>query len=103
MRVLVVSNTPFLPADAGNRRRIDRMVAHLGERGFDVGMVMLPDPDADPADRAGMAGRLEYFEVARPPLLRRAARGVAALARGPRPPAGGANGGVIGVDDWCPG
>jgi glycosyltransferase involved in cell wall biosynthesis len=70
MRLLTISNTPFLPATAGNRRRIDAMLAFFLDRGIEVGMVMLPADDIDTWDVEGMRARLPLFEIAAPPPLR---------------------------------
>ena len=95
MRVLVLSDTPFLPSTAGNRRRIDEMLRFLGDAGVELGMVMLPAPDRAEWDEAGMRGRLSRFEVAAPPLGSR----LVARLRGAGRPDGSR--GALGVDDWC--
>jgi glycosyltransferase involved in cell wall biosynthesis len=99
MRVLVVSNSPFQPADAGNRRRIDRMIAYLREHGIEVGMLLLPDPYAGTCDPGGMAARLDHLELAAPPrprhLALRAVRRFGRLIRRHSSE-------TVDVDAWCP-
>ena len=103
MRVLVVSNTPFLPPDAGNRQRINRMIEHLQGHRIDVGMLMLLDAEAAPFDVATMSSRLAYFEVVERPARTRLRRGIGRLARQVRRVAGRrVEPGLIGVDEWCP-
>ena len=98
MRILVLSNTPFLPADAGNRARIDRMLAHLAGAGHEIAMLMLPAPDRPEWDEDGMRARLAWLEVASDPdaprPLARARRLVTRALRGATA--------ALGVDDWCP-
>jgi glycosyltransferase involved in cell wall biosynthesis len=96
LRVLFVSNTPFLPPSAGNRARSDRLLAYLAGHGATLGALLLPAPDRPTWDEAGMRARVAFFEVARAPRHVRWARAVARRLR-PSPPPG-----VIGVDDWCP-
>ena len=100
MRLLVISNTPFLPPTAGNRTRLNNLLAHLGASGVELGMLMLPEVDLPEWDIQGMRARLAYFEVAAPPertLARRALHRLGRLVkrddRGVRP---------LGIDDWCP-
>jgi len=101
MRLLVLSNTPFLPPSAGNRERIGQMLDYFAARGWDVGMLLLPDVDLAEWDQAGMRARLACLELAAPPpshdgsWLRRALRRL----RDRESPAAGA---PVGVDDWCP-
>jgi glycosyltransferase involved in cell wall biosynthesis len=111
MRILVVSNTPFLPATAGNRARIGQMVKFYRERGADIGMLMLPDGDVSQWDIARMKAVVSPFEVASPPRSRlrylaprsvrrlfwRAHARAKGLPEGERPP-----GAPLGIDDWCP-
>jgi len=105
MRVLILSNTPFLPATAGNCARIARMVEYLTGAGHEVAMCMLPDADTPSWDVAGMRARLAWLEIGAAPsslvasVARRTLGGLGRLVRrradaGPR---------SIGVDDWCPG
>ena len=99
MRLLVVSNTPFLPANAGNRRRIRTMLGHLAGRGVDVALLLLPDWDVAEWDVAGMRRVLARVDVAEPPRGGSLARVGAAVRRRLdrlRPPA------ALGLDDWCP-
>lgn len=113
MRILLLSNTPFLPATAGNRARINQMVEFLLHNGAEVGMLMLPAADVAEWDLEAMRARLSYFEIATPRtgarasgigavLARRMVGAVAgrmrraidrAMPRRPRP---------LGIDDWCP-
>ena len=94
MRVLVLSDTPFLPPTAGNRQRIHELVGFLRRVGVEVGMLMLPRADRAEWDERGMAARLAFFEVAAPPLGAR----IVGRLRGAEPtPAG-----PLGVDAWCP-
>ena len=58
MRLLVLSNTPFLPATAGNRERIRQMLEFLGARGVELGMLLLPAGDRPTWDVAGMVACL---------------------------------------------
>jgi len=112
MRVLAVSNTPFLPATAGNRRRIDAMLSFFVDRGVEVGMLMLPTADIDTWDVDGMRARLSLLEIATPPALRpvdalhaawnhastrigRALRRLRHASAASAPP-------PWGVDAWCP-
>jgi succinoglycan biosynthesis protein ExoO len=94
MRVLVLSDTPFLPPTAGNRQRIHELVGFLRRAGVEVGMLMLPRADRPEWDERGMAARLALFEVAAPPL---AARIVRRLRGGGASAVGAPN-----VDAWCP-
>lgn len=64
MRILVLSNTPFAPPTAGNRRRIHDMLAWLRARGAAVAMLMLPAGDRAEWDEAAMRAALDAFEVA---------------------------------------
>lgn len=104
MRLLVLSNTPFLPASAGNRERIHRMLAWLGARGWEVGVLLLPDADLAEWDVAGMRRAVARLEVATPPAAGAGARlGRAvgrALAAGRR--RAGLGPAPLGLDDWCP-
>jgi glycosyltransferase involved in cell wall biosynthesis len=104
MRILLLSNTPFLPPSAGNRVRIASMVAYLTAAGHDVAMLMLPDDSRSEWDVQGMQARLAWFEIAssaeatRPNAVERArarlVRTAQRIVGGDAPP--------IGVDDWCP-
>lgn len=97
MRVLVLSDTPFRPPAAGNRRRIDAMLGYLRGQGAAVGMLMLPAVDRAEWDVASMAAALDHLEITEPPPRTLAARlvtvGRRLLARPGAP---------VGVDDWCP-
>jgi len=94
MRVLVISNTPFLPPTAGNRARIGRMLAYLAAHGAEVAMLMLPDVDRHTWDEPGMRAALASFAVAEPPLAARVRqRFLGRRVDAARP---------VGVDDWCP-
>jgi glycosyltransferase involved in cell wall biosynthesis len=93
MRVLVVSNTPFAPADAGNRVRIAEMLRYLAAQGAELGVLLLADWDTDRWDLAGMRSDAAWVEVARPSLLARARRRFAPRA---------APGADLDVDAWCP-
>jgi glycosyltransferase involved in cell wall biosynthesis len=98
MKILFLSNTPFLPATAGNRARIDELIAYLVAEGAEVAMLMLPEIDRASWDEDGMRRRLARFEVAEPSPARRVAtrvrRLVGAADEHPARP--------VGVDDWCP-
>ena len=101
MRVLVLSDTPFLPQAAGNRARIASMIAWLTGAGHEVGALLLPAVDRAEWDVDGMRAHLAWLEVAAgepPGLLERAAARIARAAR--RHAADDAR--PIGVDDWCP-
>jgi glycosyltransferase involved in cell wall biosynthesis len=98
-RLLVVSNTPFLPATAGNRERIRQMVSWLARRGWEVSVLLLPDADVETWDVAGMERTVARVEVARPPARGLLARVTSHLRGGEAPADSGA---PIGVDDWCP-
>ena len=113
MRILIISNTPFLPVTAGNRARINQMVEFFLKRDTEVGMLMLPAVDIEEWGVDVMRDRLSYFDIAVPFTdSGRSNMGVAiagrvmgqlasrirrlidrALPRPSRP---------IGVDDWCP-
>ena len=109
MRLLVVSDTPFLPTTAGNRRRIDAMLSFFLDRGIEVGMLMLPAADIDTWDVDAMRARLSPFEIATPPKLRpgdavqaawnRAAAGIGGVLRRVRRAPAPA---PVDVDAWCP-
>jgi glycosyltransferase involved in cell wall biosynthesis len=95
MRLLVLSDTPFLPPTAGNRRRIDEMLRYFETHGVEVGMLMLPAADVAEWDTEGMRARLARFAVAEgPPPRGRLSRVVGRIA----PHLGRS----LGVDDWCP-
>jgi hypothetical protein len=100
MRVLVLSDTPFLPPTAGNRQRIHELVGHLARSGVEVGMLMLPAVDRADWDEPGMAARLAFFEVASPPPPARLLRRLAAIGR--RLGGGPSAAGTLDVDAWCP-
>jgi succinoglycan biosynthesis protein ExoO len=93
MRVLVVSNTPFLPATAGNRARIGSMLEALRHAGHAIGMLLLRGPDAADADVARMRAQLDWLDAipAPPDRWRRL------TARFRRPSSG-----PIPIDAWCP-
>lgn len=98
-RLLVVSNTPFLPPTAGNRERIRAMLAWLAARGWELHVLLLPDVDVATWDVAGMARAAAHVEVAEPPARSLLARAVARLGRGRAPHDPDA---PIDVDAWCP-
>lgn len=103
MRLLLISNTPFLPPTAGNRRRLLQMVEHLGGHGIEIGALLLPDLDVAEWDLDGMRERLSWLElVTLPPdatsLARRGVQRLLRAARGRRR----AELRPIGVDAWCP-
>ena len=98
MRVLVLSDTPFLPPTAGNRQRVHEMLGFLGRAGVELGLLMLPAVDRAEWDEKGMAVRLARFEVAEPPPAARVLRRLAAIGRR----LGGAPPGLLDVDAWCP-
>ncbi|MCW5889736.1 MAG: glycosyltransferase family 4 protein [bacterium] len=95
MRILVLSNTPFAPPTAGNRRRIHDMLAWLRARGAAVAMLMLPAEDRGEWDVAAMRTGLDAFEIAEeiaPPRPSRPERLLRRLAPTlPHRP-----------DGWCP-
>jgi succinoglycan biosynthesis protein ExoO len=96
VRLLVASDTPFLPPTAGNRRRIREMIEFLGAAGVEVGLVLLPAVDRAEWDEAGMRARVPSLRVAEPALGARVRDRLRRLAPGPpasRP---------IPVDAWCP-
>jgi len=57
MRVLVLSDTPFLPQAAGNRARIASMIAWLTGAGHEVGALLLPAVDRAEWDVDGFITR----------------------------------------------
>jgi glycosyltransferase involved in cell wall biosynthesis len=101
MRVLVVSDTAFLPPTAGNRQRLNQMLDYLVAQGIEVGMLMLPRVDRAEWDVEGMQARLAWFEVARPPGARRLLERLAGAAARWRP-GGPGTPRPLGIDDWCP-
>jgi glycosyltransferase involved in cell wall biosynthesis len=102
MRILFVSNTPFLPPSAGNRARIDQMMGYLGAVGHEVAMLMLPAPDRPEWDVPGMEARVVWLEIAEDPapgtrsrhLVSRAWRRARRIIRG--------DGTAVDIDAWCP-
>lgn len=64
MRILVLSNTPFAPPTAGNRRRIHDMLAWLRAGGAEIAMVLLPAEDRAEWDVPAMRAALDALEVA---------------------------------------
>jgi len=101
MRILVVSNTPFLPPAAGNRARIAAMLEHLTGAGHTIGLLLLPAVDVAEWDVEAMRARLAWVEVAAPlpegPVGHLRERLRRLLARGVARP-----GEPLGIDDWCP-
>src|SRR5262245_38017992 len=99
IRLLVVSNRPFLPSTAGNRERIGRLLEYLGGRGWEIGMLLLRDWGAETWDLDGMRRRLAFVELASPPRhpVARAGRVVRRTLDAMR--AGGRD---VDVDAWCP-
>ena len=63
MRILVVSDTPFAPPTAGNRRRIHDMLAFLRGRGAEIGMLLLAAPDRAEWDVPAMQTALDRLEI----------------------------------------
>ncbi len=102
MRILFVSNTPFLPPTAGNRARIDQMISYLGAAGHEVAMLMIPAPDRAEWDVSGMRERLAWLDVVEDPSGRGARRNLVARAwrRAHRLTFG--DDAPLGVDAWCP-
>jgi glycosyltransferase involved in cell wall biosynthesis len=103
MRVLVLSNTPFLPRSAGNRARIASMLDYLLAGGHEVAMLMLPAVDRAEWDVDGMRARLAWLEIVdvEPDPVGVLDRARGRLARAARR-LSGADVPPIGVDDWCP-
>ena len=97
MRLLVLSDTPFLPATAGNRRRMREMIRFLAGAGVEAGILLLPAVDRHEWDEAGMRQGVTRFEVAEHPLAARALARLRGIVRPAAAPAG-----PIGVDAWCP-
>jgi glycosyltransferase involved in cell wall biosynthesis len=95
MRILVLSNTPFAPPTAGNRRRIHDMLRWLRARGAQVAMLMLPAEDRAEWDVPAMRAALDDVAIAeeipppRPPRPERVLRRLV-----PRLPHR--------LDGWCP-
>ncbi len=98
MRVLVLSDTPFLPPTAGNRQRLHELLGFLGRAGVELGVLMIPAVDRAEWDEKGMAARLALFEVAEPPPTARVLRRLAAIGGRRR----GAEAATLDVDAWCP-
>jgi glycosyltransferase involved in cell wall biosynthesis len=101
MRVLVLSDTPFLPAAAGNRARIGAMLRYLASAGHELGLLLQPAVDRVEWDVPGMRAAVAWLEIADAPapgllarVAGRVARATAPRAGDPAPP--------IGIDDWCP-
>jgi glycosyltransferase involved in cell wall biosynthesis len=97
VRVLVISNTPFLPPTAGNRVRIAGMVDYLTTSAHEVAMLMLSAVDRPEWDVEGMRARLAWLEIAAESAAQRARARLAHIARS----RAGAEA-SIGIDDWCP-
>jgi len=97
MRVLILSDTPFVPATAGNRRRLLELIGFLRDAGVEVGMLMLPAVDRHEWDEAAMRRGVTRFEVAERPLAAKVLRRLRA-AVGAVPAAAG----PVDVDGWCP-
>jgi glycosyltransferase involved in cell wall biosynthesis len=113
MRLLVISNTPFLPPTAGNRARIDTMLAYFADQGTPVAFTLLADGDMETWDVDGMRRRVDRLDLCLPdrataPAPGRARRMLRAIGRvaaecasrlRPHPRAASA---PIAVDTWCP-
>jgi len=96
-RLLLVSNTPFLPATAGNRERIRQLLGWLVARGWEASALLLPDLDFAAWDVAGMRRMLGRVDVAEAPPRRLLTRVAGRLRRArPSPEA------PLDVDAWCP-
>ena len=65
-RLLVVSDTPHRPTDAGNRARIASMLTHLRTRGWAIAVVLRADGDLADADIAAMRDSTDRLRLARP-------------------------------------
>jgi glycosyltransferase involved in cell wall biosynthesis len=103
MRVLVLSDTPFLPPAAGNCARISRMVDYLTTGGHEVAMLLLARAGTADWDVEGMRAQLAWLEVASGETATPASavqRARARLARAAHLLTGGEK--TVGVDDWCP-
>ena len=97
MRVLVVSDTPFLPSTAGNRRRLREMIGFLSGAGVEIAVLMLPAVDRHEWDEAGMRRGVARFEVVERPILVRALARLRSVVRPAATPDG-----PLAVDAWCP-
>ena len=97
MRVLLLSDTPFLPATAGNRQRLREMIGFLTGAGVEVGLLMLPAVDRHEWDEAGMRRSVARFEVAERPITAKALARLRSVLRPAAPSAG-----PVDVDAWCP-
>ena len=98
MRVLVVSNTPFAPANAGNRARIAEMLGYLAAAGVEVGVVLLPDWDTRRWDEEAMRAVASFVEIAEAPPPSVVGRVQAMLRRLRSSPPGAS----VALDAWCP-
>ena len=98
MRILIVSNTPFLPTTAGNRARIAQMVTHLRAEGAEIAVLLLTDADRATWDEAGMRAQVAHCEIVAPSFSARLTDRVERIRTGAAPdPAT-----PYGIDDWCP-
>lgn len=104
MRLLLISNTPFLPATAGNRTRIAGMVEFLASHDVEIGMLMLPAADIVEWDLAEMRQRLAFIEVAEPSRVNSTMDRIRRALRTRAPERAHRREAVapIGIDDWCP-
>ncbi|MBY0276528.1 glycosyltransferase [Candidatus Binatia bacterium] len=99
--MLLVSDTPFRPTDAGNRARIAGMIEHLRARGWRVSVVLRADRDLYDADLRAMRRAVERLTLALPdggwvvPRWRPTVRFARHRRQSP-PPA------RSGDEEWCP-
>ena len=97
MRALVVSDLPWRPISAGNRERLDTLIAYLAAQGIEIAAVLLPTADLGEWDVATMRATVAQLEIARPPLVARLTGGAGSRWQR-QPPAAE----PIKVDAWCP-
>jgi glycosyltransferase involved in cell wall biosynthesis len=113
MRLLVISNTPFLPPTAGNRARIDTLLTYFADHGTPIALTLLADGDMETWDVDGMRRRVDRFDLClpdratapaparargMPSAVRRVAAGFASRLRRRR----GRPSAPIAIDAWCP-